>query len=331
MSNNNISQDFELLDECPICSSKENTALCHLTDRLYSDKEEPKFTFSKCSSCKAIYLSKRVPEKLLGNYYPETYSPYEAPKTPKKTSWLRYLSSRFEKITSKPFNKMANKKRLDTIKNLYEASPGKLLDYGCGGPAFLNYAQKHGWDTTGADFTEYPVNVLLDTGHKAVLIDDNIDRNIDDNSYDVIRMNHVFEHVYSPEQTNSLVLSKLKLGGKFHLAMPNPQGISTRLLKQYSLALESPRHIILYPPELIKKLLEEAGFVNVQVMGEYLSKDFCRSIAIWKHTLLKKPLPMTHILHAHEKSFADVIYSPIIPISQLLNAPDRYHIIAEKA
>lgn len=330
MPNTNVTDDFELLDKCPICSSKESTPICHLPDRLYSDQKNLNFTFSKCFSCKAIYLSKRVPEKLLENYYPDSYSPYDGAQKEKKTNWHKYLSKKLKKLTSKPLSKIANKKRLDTLKTLYEENPGKLLDYGCGGPAFLNYARKHGWNTTGADFTNFPVSEVQQSGHNALLIDSSLDDKIDDNYYDLIRMNHVYEHVYWPKEVNSFVMAKLKSGGKFHLAMPNPQGISTKLLKKHSLALEPPRHVILYPPELVKQLLKESGFTNIKVMGEYISKDFCRSIAIWKHTLLKKPLPMSDILNVHEKAFSDVIYAPIIPISQLLNAPDRYHIIAEK-
>jgi hypothetical protein len=90
-------------------------------------------------------------------------------------------------------------------------------------------------------------------------------------------MNHVFEHLYSPREVLAILIPKLTARGWMHIAVPNPHGLTARLLRSYWIASE-PRHVLLYPPQLLVDVLVEAGLSTVNVCFEVVTKDFTRSL-----------------------------------------------------
>jgi SAM-dependent methyltransferase len=261
---------MEDLDRCPICGS---TDVKHYASRpdeglIYS------LQYERCRNCEVVYLSRRVKEGHVAILYPDDYAPYtpivSAP--PQRTGIRKLLSTLRRRVLLRA--------RYGLYRNLEQfywmERRGRLLDFGCGSSAFLDTARDRGWATVGSDFSPNVVERVADAGHEAYLVDD-LWANVPDGSIDAIRMNHVLEHLYEPKATLERLIAKLTTEGRIHIAVPNPRGVSARIFSDAWIRLEA-RHVILYPPEFVTRLLEEAGVSRVQVVHEPTTKDLLGSL-----------------------------------------------------
>ena len=79
-------------------------------------------------------------------------------------------------------------------------------------------------------------------------------------SFDLIRMGHVIEHVRDPLATLRRAWELLKPGGTLFGETPNIDCWDFELFGRYWGALHFPRHIALFSPETISEACERAGF-----------------------------------------------------------------------
>jgi predicted SAM-dependent methyltransferase len=149
---------------------------------------------------------------------------------------------------------------------------------------------------------------------------------IPDGSLDFVRMNHVIEHLYKPQETLGRLRRKLRPGGRLHLATPNAASLAFRLLRQRWYPLECPRHIVLYTARVARRLLLEVGFSEVETHQEVLTKDTARSIGYFFHDLGR--LDTAGALgFMHRAGLAEVLFAPA-RIAALTGRSDRFHAIA---
>lgn len=272
----------EILTQCPLCASKDFKPFANSYDRLYMLSSQ-RFEYSSCANCGVVFQSVRPLESEIAKFYPENYGPYAGhDRTQAKTPWIRSISQGIERIGQK-LNSVLRKVTRDRYqkdsKAIYKLphANAELLDFGCGSDAFLNRARKLGWKTTGVDFSEFAVEQAIASGHRALLLDSRAWDEIEDQSIDFIRMNHVLEHLYDPKEVMSKLFSKLKPGGRIHIAVPNPGSISALLYRRFWFSLDCPRHIMLYTPKCGTHLLEQLGFKVDKILHEPVTKDSARS------------------------------------------------------
>lgn len=138
--------------------------------------------------------------------------------------------------------------------------PGRLVDVGCGAGRFLRRMQKRGWEAEGVEFdpqaarkvtARYGIRVHVGDLRAAALADD---------SYDVVTMNQVMEHVFDPRGTLSECLRILKPGGKLIMTTPNVNSVGAREFGPYWRGWEPPRHLHLFSVEALKRLAVQCGF-----------------------------------------------------------------------
>ena len=112
-------------NNCPICSSNNNTLYLSLKDRLNSDKNEI-FDLVKCE-CNFIFLNPRPSESEISKYYSyKNYSPH------KKNSFL------YRKAQKISFFWKCNLIKKYALK-------ARILDYGSGMGDFSSYMIKKGF------------------------------------------------------------------------------------------------------------------------------------------------------------------------------------------
>ena len=80
-----------------------------------------------------------------------------------------------------------------------------------------------------------------------------------ENSFDVITMNHVIEHVLDPITLLSECKRILKPNGKLIVITPNIKSLGHRFFKTSYLHLDPPRHIYLFSPKSLITSAEKAG------------------------------------------------------------------------
>lgn len=264
----------ETLGRCPVCDGESIAAWCTGFDRLH-DRPADRFVYSRCRTCDVLFESTRPVEEQIFKAYPSEYAPHRSPHAPsprrrrKGSAALGRLAGR---VLGQPAFQDAVRGHLGSPKD------GEVvLDYGCGAGKFLDQMARRGCRTIGIDFSPQVLEIVRRNGHEAYLAGEDAWRAFPDGSIDLVRMNHVVEHLYEPRAVLRTVLAKMRPQGRLHIAVPNPDGLSARLFRSMWHGLDCPRHVILYPPRTLVRLLEEVGFENVRAVAEPLSKDFVRS------------------------------------------------------
>jgi SAM-dependent methyltransferase len=147
-----------------------------------------------------------------------------------------------------------------------------------------------------------------------------------DGSVSCVRMNHVIEHLYQPREALSVIRRKLRPGGRVHISTPNPLSLGSRAFKRRWHALDSPRHVVLYPPSVLRRLLAESGFRDISVAHEVGPKDLTRSwgIALYDRGRIEHEQIAAM---ATDRPHSELLM-PVAAIGALLGAADRYHVFA---
>jgi SAM-dependent methyltransferase len=308
--------------QCPICAGPNLVRWRIGQDRLLR-VTDIQFTYLLCKTCGARFQDQPPPPSEIGRYYPTVYGPYQgASKVPRKVGLLG-------KISRKLIHGLTRSMRKRIARTYKPASEGLVfLDYGCGSAKVLNDARDKGWHTIGVDFAETVIAQVAAGGHRAYLASEEFWGEIPDNSVSLIRMNHVIEHLYDPKAVLGRLCRKLKPGGTLHLATPHPGGLGSRLFRSHWLGLDCPRHIVMFGPRLLERCLTEAGFGQIHILSEFVTKDFARSIgyvlADWGWLKAEKvgALADQHLL-------ATLLILPCWMATRA-GLPDRYHILAQK-
>ena len=282
---------IEAVDICPLCGGKHFSHRLYGSDMQYSIAKD-QYEYVCCQRCGLVFLKERFLEEDVGSLYPEGYGPYNVKKESGLDSqdigyYLRpdFLSSKVNELFGSVLKKVRKSKLELKLEDIFSRpEEGKaLLDFGCGTDVFLNQARKNGWQTTGMDFNETSVSCVIASGHKGIHYDSEAAWScIEDNSLDIIRLNHVIEHLYHPLDVITQLRKKLRKGGVLYMSTPNVDGVSAEKFKSFWWGLDCPRHIILYSPDTFAKLIHAANFSAIDVYHEESSKDYLRSMAFQK-------------------------------------------------
>ncbi len=141
---------------------------------------------------------------------------------------------------------------------------GRLLDIGCGDGYVLKLAEELGWDAEGVDFDTRAVANARCKGLK-VRLGQLADQRIPDDSFDLILMSHVIEHVHHPLATLSEIRRVLRAGGTLMLATPNADGWGHRHFGRFWRGIEPPRHLNIFTGANLLELAGRAEFTRSTV------------------------------------------------------------------
>jgi 2-polyprenyl-3-methyl-5-hydroxy-6-metoxy-1,4-benzoquinol methylase len=156
---------------------------------------------------------------------------------------------------------------------LQEQKPGSLLDVGCGDGAFLNRMRHRGWTVNGVDFdpgairgakVKYGLDLRLGDLHSASFAD---------NAFDAVTMSHVIEHVPDPQALFQEAHRILRPGGRLVLTTPNPSSYGHREFKAHWFGLDVPRHLYLFPLNVLTSLGRQAGFQGTEAWSSAARAD----------------------------------------------------------
>ncbi|MCD6403768.1 MAG: class I SAM-dependent methyltransferase [Nanoarchaeota archaeon] len=141
----------------------------------------------------------------------------------------------------------------------------RLLDVGCGPGVLLREARaKKKCEVCGVDFLPHFVNRLRKEGFEVKLCDIEREKIPFKGRFDVITMTEVIEHLFDPLSVLKKLRGKLKRGGYLILSTPNTFSLKYRLmflLGRNIFACQSPLHIRFFSKNILKRLLDQAGFV----------------------------------------------------------------------
>ncbi len=316
----------ETIHECPVCSSSNKVVWSEATD-LLTQATNQMFEYSTCLDCGVLYMSTRPAERDVSFFYTANYHPYQTKR--KASLGMAKVAGLKQKIRDKFKLLRINFKLSHRIKHTYERDGHSkvFVDFGCGAGKQLNQQRTYFWETVGVDFSPIAVDAALGNGHQGYLVADFFD-NFKNASVDMVRMNHVVEHLYHPRKVLESIASKMKSNAVLHIAVPNPSGVSAIFFKRNWHGLDCPRHVVLYPPETLVNMLESCGFAKCEVLQEAIAKDFIRSFGYLMASYGLIPLEKVNNL-MHSKLLNLLFFVPALMASKL-GWGDRYHIFCTK-
>lgn len=220
------------------------------------------FSVKKCSGCSLVFLDPQPVGSQLKKYYPsKKYYAYNKDDTKGFFGILReYLVKNYYSPTflSKIVTLLI--KNVPAMPSYYQN--GKILDLGCGTGDTLVLLKKLGWDVYGMDIDKNAISIGRKRGLNNLKLGSY--RDLDkypDNYFDAIRLYHVIEHLDNPSLCLSLIRKKLKKNGELILGTPNLQSFIAIIFKSRWYNLDSPRHLFLFSPRTLGKLVEKEGYL----------------------------------------------------------------------
>jgi 2-polyprenyl-3-methyl-5-hydroxy-6-metoxy-1,4-benzoquinol methylase len=269
---------------CALCGGEGEFIHRDQTDRLFGAGGT--WNFKRCADpeCGLIWLDPMpLPEDLgkayLNYYTHSTHGP--TAKTLGLAGILRKMergywaakygyaiaSSPREKILGRLLYLFPFRRRVadDVIRFLPAKPKGRLLDVGCGSGHWLRFMREMGWQVEGLDFDERAIEVARQS--KLAVRCGTLERQyFPGENYDAITLQHVIEHVPHPLGTLSECARLLKSDGKLIIATPNGASLSHRMFGANWRGLEPPRHLHVFSPASLRRMLEKAGFENIVVV-----------------------------------------------------------------
>ncbi len=156
---------------------------------------------------------------------------------------------------------IALKNKLDLINSLQD-SKGKLLDIGSGTGEFLNVAKEDGWEIIGVEPSSKAKAIAI---KKGVSFIDNTNL-LEDQSFDVITMWHVLEHVPNIENQIKELKRLLKPNGTILIAVPNFNSFDAKYYGVFWAAYDVPRHLWHFSKTAIKSLFQKQDLELIKVL-----------------------------------------------------------------
>lgn len=131
-----------------------------------------------------------------------------------------------------------------------------LLDVGCGTGDFLKVAKDNHWIIFGIEPNENARTIANEkTEHKVFNIEHLL--TLEPNSFDVITLWHVLEHLPKLENHIAVFESLLKPNGRLIIAVPNFKSHDANYYKNFWAAFDVPRHFWHFSQTAISKLVEQ--------------------------------------------------------------------------
>jgi SAM-dependent methyltransferase len=238
-------EHVERLAACDVCGSerlREVDARAHVVE---------------CAECGHRFVSPRPTQAAIAAAYSDPHA-YD--------HWLREEEGR----------RRMWRKRLDLLER--QPAPGRrLLDVGAGIGTFLALAAERGWQVAGTEISESAVRLARERHGLELRPAQLEEAGFEADSFDVITLWHVLEHVPSPRRTLLECHRLLVPGGLLVAATPNDSAAmvlprrAKRLLqrlpyRRYEELLPGEEvHLSHFRPETLRRLLRATGFQPLQV------------------------------------------------------------------
>jgi SAM-dependent methyltransferase len=226
---------------CGICGSELGVPIFLAYDKNFKTTDRV-FKIIECQEC-GVSQTLPLPDfSELIQYYPHIYYP----TGPASEMYYKNHIERFQ---------------IDKLKMIQSYSRiGKLLDIGCGVGHFIRTALNNGYEAEGVEFSEVAAVVGREQWNLKIISGDFLSIQFAPESFDIITMWQVLEHLRQPREVILKIHSLLKPGGLLVIAVPNFSSIQARIFRNRWYHLDVPRHLFHYSPQSLTKILTTCNF-----------------------------------------------------------------------
>lgn len=231
---------------CNLCGDDSSTVLFCAKDRLHGC--DGQFTYVKCRTCGLVYMNPQIREDYLSLVYPPDYSPHQSKADSKRVNRKRARSA----LRQMPFvTSLCHGLRRES----------RLLDVGCGSGLFLaRIADMTRCEVHGVDSSQAAAEIARKSYNIDVFAGTITEVPFPHEHFDAVTSWWCLEHVTNPLQVLCKIHQLLKPGGQCIVGVPNIASFNARIFGDGWYHLDCPRHLYLYSPDTISRLLGKAGF-----------------------------------------------------------------------
>lgn len=281
--------------------------LCGSAERSTNFQDGP-FQVVTCRQCGLVYVTPRLQGEALAAVYDEGYWKSDDPKLRGYADYAREAD-----LYLKTF-----RRRMALVSRWLPAR-ARVLDVGCAAGYFLRVLQEHGHDVHGVELSQaIAVEAIKALGQERVHIgtlDDAVAAmDYRPQSFDLVTMWDVVEHIPEPQQVLRRVRELIKPGGRFLLETQNVASRWARLLGRRWHHYKHDEHLYHFTPTTIRRLLDDCGFrvldLGSAYAGKYVSFGFLaeRAGRLGRIPgLLAKPLGLLRRCNLYVNPFDEMI------------------------
>jgi 2-polyprenyl-3-methyl-5-hydroxy-6-metoxy-1,4-benzoquinol methylase len=243
----------------------------------------------RCGDCGSAQISPMPSPDKVAELYPPVYSFRPDFDT---SSRAKSLIARAEEAA---FYRLLHKRETETVKRHTGMAGGSMLDVGCGtGDRLVRFARA-GFTVRGLEIQPELVSYVHDTLGFAADAGTLDTVSYDDNSFDIVTIYYVIEHLLDVKAVLKKIYAMLKPGGWIVAEMPLADSCQSRVLRtRWSQYSEAPRHVAIPSREGIQTALSECGFQDFTLLPATMMNcagAFALSV-----------IPNATSTHAYEKS-----------------------------
>lgn len=237
------------LHPCDNCGSEAFTVVLRGPDLLEGLPGE--FQFVRCEQCGMLRQNPRLDWDQLAAYYPKDYISHGEQLDPSVSGFRR-----FEK-------RYGHWKRVRLVNKFKPA--GKWLDIGCGSGLNLQEAQFwKRWDLYGLEPVASMATYVQERLGIPVFNTNLEEFSCHEGEFDIVTMWDVLEHLPYPVEALEQVGRLLKPGGLLVLSTPNLESLDRQWFRSAWIGYDLPRHLYLFPRNLLRETLHRKGFNVIQ-------------------------------------------------------------------
>ncbi len=245
---------------CPICKSDKI--------KYYSQKNGHKLY--ECKVCDLLFVWP-VPQNL-SEIYGESY--FKAGNEKKEFGYVNYDDDK----------KAMRSTFIEYLKIIENLSPiKKIFDVGAATGYFLNLARERGWQTAGAEISEYAGEAARARGHNVVNRLEGLEFK---EEFDAVTMWDVLEHLNDPANYLVVVKKILKVNGLLVINTVDRGSYWARICgKRWPLILP-PEHLFYFSKKNLDLLLADNGFeiLSTKKIGKRFTVSYVFKILYnWQH------------------------------------------------
>ena len=236
-------------NHCPACGSADISFVLKAKDETVSNEY---FEVWECNNCTLRFTQDIPDEKNISRYY-------------QSSAYISH-SNTSQGIVNKLYHTVRSI-TLQSKRRLVEKTSGKktgsLLDIGAGTGAFASTMKKNGWTVTGLE----PDETARANAKKDFDIELQPTENLSllqPNTFNVITLWHVLEHVHNLHTYLDTFYSLLTDSGILIIAVPNYTSYDAKAYSTNWAAYDVPRHLYHFSPKSMDTLLKAHQFKLIQ-------------------------------------------------------------------
>jgi 2-polyprenyl-3-methyl-5-hydroxy-6-metoxy-1,4-benzoquinol methylase len=256
--------------QCFLCEKSEGIEGCKLVTDIVRGDDKKNHIIVKCNNCQHVQL------------HPHQYDFSDHYEQDLQTKYvIEEIGTSFENMLK--YQKMEHEIRCKKFFDLNGNGDSTLdiLDVGCGYGTFTHTLKNYFNDfdnnkerihISGIDISEYRIKQSHDLYDMSNinLINSMVDKdftNANLDSYNVITLWNVLEHVNDPYELVQNCYSMLKPGGKFIIEVPNLHDELLKLVPEFGTYFYIKDHISYFTKSIFEKMLDKLKINNYTIKG----------------------------------------------------------------